>query len=200
MSGSAQQPVDLSRSNSSALVRGRPLWFEALWHWLGSPIVQTELLPFSALKVWTLRCFGARVGSGVYVKPLVKVKFPWYLTVGQSSWIGERVWIDNLSPVEIGANVCISQDVYLCTGNHDWSDPHMDLFTRSIVLEDGAWVGARATVFGGVRVGVCGIAIGGSVVARDIGPFEIHRGNPAAFWKTRTIRERSAGEGSGSKK
>lgn len=66
-----------------------------------------------------LAAFGAKLGRGVVIKPGVRVKFPRKLAIGDHSWIGERVWIDNLAPVEIGANCCISQGAYLCAGSHD---------------------------------------------------------------------------------
>lgn len=53
-------------------------------------------------------------------------------------------WLDSLAPIRIGSNCCISQGVYFCTGNHDWTDPAFGLIVKPIVIEDGAWVGARA--------------------------------------------------------
>jgi putative colanic acid biosynthesis acetyltransferase WcaF len=184
----ANLPIDLSKPDNALLKRGRPLVIEAIWHFFGSPLVRSELLPFSQLKCWTLRLFGARIGRGVYIKPGVRVKFPWYLYVGDHTWLGERLWIDNLAQVTIGAHVCVSQDVYLCTGNHDWSDPHMKLFHKPIALKDGCWVAARSMVCPGVTVGECAVAVGGSVVATSIPDYEIHGGNPAAFLKHRSFK------------
>src|SRR3954471_9932190 len=140
----AQKPtciVDLSVPDNSEYDVGRSRLVWALWYFLGSPIVKSNLLPFSSLKRFVLKSFGARIGKGVYIKPGVRVKFPWYLTVGDHSWIGEDAWIDNLAQVYIGSHVCISQAAYLCTGNHDWSTPNMKLFRRPITLQDGCWVG-----------------------------------------------------------
>src|SRR5882762_1930075 len=74
---------------------------------------------FSSLKVTLLKWFGAQLGEGVVVKPSVNIKFPWKLRVGDHSWIGEGVWIDNLSEVRIGRNVTLSQGSLLLTGTHD---------------------------------------------------------------------------------
>jgi putative colanic acid biosynthesis acetyltransferase WcaF len=110
------------------------------------------------------------------------------LSIGAASWIGEDAWIDNLVPVTIGANVCVSQGAYLCTGNHDWSDPAFGLRAQPIVLEDGSWVGARAVVCPGVTIEKCGIVTAGSVVTHSIPAYEIHAGNPAHFIRRREIR------------
>jgi hypothetical protein len=86
------------------------------------------------------------VGTGVVIKPHVRVKFPWKLYIGDHSWIGESVWIDNLAQVTIGSNCCISQGAYLCTGSHRWDRDTFDLVTKPIVIEDQCWVGAMARV------------------------------------------------------
>ena len=95
-------------------------------------------IPGSAHRCFLLRAFGAKIGRGVNIKPRVKVKFPWRLIVGNHSWIGEAVWIDNLAEVEIGANCCVSQGAYLCTGSHDWNSRKFTLITKPIRVEDGA--------------------------------------------------------------
>ncbi len=186
-------PVSLEYPDSQDLVRGRSRAFEILWHFLGSPILKTELLPLPSIKRAILRLFGARVGRKVILKPGIKVKFPWYLSIGDYAWVGERAWIDNLANVSIGAHACISQDVYLCTGNHDWSSSNMRLYCRPVSIGAGAWVAARSSVFPGVTVGTCAVVVGGSIVAKDVPPYEIHGGNPACLIRVRTIRSKNVG-------
>lgn len=131
------------------------------------------------------------MGRGVVVKPGTRVKYPWRLTVGDHSWIGEDAWIDNLEDVRLGANVCVSQGAYLCTGNHDWSDPTFGLVVKPIVVEAGGWVAAKVMVCPGVTVGIGAIAAAGSIVARDIPDWEVHAGAPASRVGVRRLRPRS---------
>ncbi len=74
----------------------------------------------SRFKVWLLKVFGAKIGNNCIVKPWVKIKFPWKLELGNNVWIGESVWIDNISKITVGSNVCISQNALLITGNHNY--------------------------------------------------------------------------------
>jgi len=141
------------------------------------------------LKRWVLRRFGARVGLGVLIKPNVHVKYPWHLEVGDNVWIGERAWIDNFVTVRIGSNAVVSQGAYLCTGNHDWSDPGMGLMVKPITVEQGAWVGAFARIGPGVTVGANAIVTLGSVLLKDAQPKGIYTGNPATLVGERTIRD-----------
>jgi putative colanic acid biosynthesis acetyltransferase WcaF len=143
------------------------------------------------LKRWVLRLFGAKIGAGVVIKPSVHIKYPWHLSVGDDAWLGERCWIDNFVQVSIGDNACISQGAYLCTGNHDWSDPHMDLVVKPITVGSGAWVGAFAKIAPGVRVGDRAVVSLGSVLSADAEPDGIYAGHPAVRVKTRWIGARS---------
>ena len=180
---------DLSSYDNSWYSPGRGTVVTALWFFVGSPVVRSHLLPFSSVRRFILRCFGAKVERGVVLKPGIRVKYPWLLSLGRHSWVGEDVWIDNLVQVTIGKDACLSQGAYLCTGNHDWSDPFFGLKVLPVVVEDGAWVGARALICPGVRIGQGGVATAGSVVMKSIPAFEIHSGNPAQFVKVRTFRQ-----------
>jgi putative colanic acid biosynthesis acetyltransferase WcaF len=179
---------NLSSYDNSWYSPGRSKFVRALWFLVGLPIIHLHWLPFSSVRRFVLRFFGAKVGQDVVLRPGVRVKYPWLLSIGGRSWIGEDVWIDNLVEVKIGANACVSQGAYFCTGNHDWADPAFGLVVQPIVLEDGVWVGAHALIGPGVRIGQCGVAGAGSVVTKSIPAFEIHIGNPARFVKRRVFR------------
>jgi putative colanic acid biosynthesis acetyltransferase WcaF len=166
---------------------GAPLWQQVLWYFLGEPLFSSYWFPFSTLKVAILRLFGATIGQNVRIKPGVKVKFPWRLTVGDWVWIGEKAWIDNLAPITIESHVCLSQEVYLCTGNHNWSDPSFALITAPIVIEEGSWVAARGMVGPGVTIGRGAVLCLGSVASRSLEPMTICAGNPAKMIKKRLI-------------
>ena len=183
----AATAIDLSVPDNTELVRGAPLWIEAAWHVLGLPLLRSQLITSSRFRCWLLRRFGAQIGSAVYIKPGVRVKFPWYLTVGDHTWLGEDLWIDNLAPVTIGAHCCLSQGAYLCTGNHDWTTSNMKLFRKPIRCETGSWVGAKAVICPGVTIGSGAILTAGAVAQKSVPPFEIHSGNPAAFAKHRVL-------------
>ncbi len=180
---------DLARFDNSWYTPGRSRLVQALWFFLGAPLLRSSAIPSSGFRARLLRLFGARLGSGIVIKPGVRVKYPWLLSVGSQTWIGEDAWIDNLAPVTLGSNVCVSQGAYLCTGNHDWSDPAFGLTAHPIVLDNGSWAGARSVICPGVSLGMAAVAAAGSVVSRSIPPYEIHAGNPAAFVRVRSIRD-----------
>ena len=164
---------------------GAPYWKQCLWYFVGSPLVESYWLPISALKVHILRWFGAQIGQQVRLKPGVRIKFPWRLTVGDFVWIGEDAWIDNLAPVTIESHVCLSQGVYLCTGNHNWSHPNFQLTLGAIHIEESCWIAARSVIGPNVTIGKGAVLGLGSVTGRSLEPMTIYAGNPAQPIKLR---------------
>jgi len=180
-------PIKLELYDNSWYHPGRHKIVQIAWLFLGLPLLRSAI-PFSGIKCLVLRIFGAKVGRSVVIKPGVRVKYPWRIRIGDHVWIGEDSWIDNLTDIEIEDNVCLSQGVYLCTGNHDWSDQAFGLRIAPIHLSSGCWVGAKGFLLPGVCIGAGGVAAAGSVVLKNIPPWEIHGGNPAVFWKRRRIK------------
>jgi len=170
---------DLSRYDNRDYDPGRGRLVRALWYVVSLMLFESGCLPVSAPKRWLLRCFGARVGRGLVVKPHVRIKYPWRLTVGDHVWIGQEVWIDNLAEVRLGSHVCLSQRAYLCTGSHDPRRESFDLITRPIEIEDGAWLAAGCLVLPGIRVGAGAVLAAGSVVTKDVPEGATVAGNPA---------------------
>lgn len=136
-------------------------------------------MPFSGLKVKILRLFGARIGTGVIIKPCINIKYPWLLNIGDHSWIGENVWIDNLALVTIGKHVCLSQGAMLLTGSHNYKEPAFNLITGTITLEDGVWIGAKAIVNHSITAGSHAVLTSGSVATKNLDQYFIYQGNPA---------------------
>lgn len=159
---------DLSAYRVQGYSPGRNRVVQLAWYLTSALLFQTPWFPVSRIKLALLRLFGARIGRGVVLKPCVRIKFPWRLTVGDFTWIGESVWIDNLAEVTLGSNVCLSQGAYLCTGSHDARKPAFDLITRPIRIEDGAWICAQAVVLCGVTVGAGAVVAAGCVVGKNV--------------------------------
>lgn len=180
--------VQLSRFDNSWYQPGRGVAVRVLWIVANAMVMQNPLFLSSTLKCALLRAFGARVGRGVNIKPNVNVKYPWRLQIGDDAWIGEGAWLDSLAQISIGANACVSQGAYFCTGNHDWSDPAFGLVVKPIIVEDGAWIGARAVLLPGVTVGSHAVVAAGAVMSKNADAWTIYSGNPARAVKKRVLR------------
>lgn len=158
-----------------------------LWFYTNALIFKTSVFPSSGFKVFLLRIFGAKIGKKVILRHRLNIKYPWFLIVGDFSWIGEEVWIDNLVPVKIGTHVCLSQGAMLLTGNHDYSKKTFNLITGGIVLADGVWIGAKAIVCPNVIAAEHAVLTAGSVAAKNLEAYFVYQGNPAVKVKKREI-------------
>lgn len=155
------------------------------WYVCNQIIFKSGMVFPSGLKVKILKIFGAKVGKGVVIKPHVNIKYPWNLTIGDYTWIGENVWIDNLGNIDIGSNVCISQGAMLLCGNHNFRSETFDLIVKDIVIEEGVWIGAQTVVCPGVHCYSHSVLTVGSVASNDLEAFMIYQGNPAMKIKAR---------------
>ena len=131
--------------------------------------------------------FGAKIGQRVVVKPHVNIKYPWFLEIGDDCWIGEGVWIDNLTDVKLGRNVVLSQGAYLLTGSHDYTKESFDLILGEVILEDGVWIGAKATVCPHVTCESHSVLAVGSVATQNLEAYTISQGNPAVMKRKRVV-------------
>jgi putative colanic acid biosynthesis acetyltransferase WcaF len=143
----------------------------------------------SGFKVVLLRLFGAKIGQGVVLKPSIAIKYPWFLTIGDHSWIGEMVWIDNLVSVSIGSNACISQGAMLLTGNHNYKKSSFDLMAKPIILEKGVWIGAKSVVCPGITCFSHSVLSVGGIATSNLNSYSVYSGNPAKEIKPREILE-----------
>jgi putative colanic acid biosynthesis acetyltransferase WcaF len=179
--------VDLSHSSNRGYEPGRPFLVRALWLLVQALVFLNPVVTSYRLKTWVLRLFGAQVGRGLVIKPGVHVKYPWQLWLGDQVWLGERCWIDNFVPVRIESNAVVSQGAYLCTGNHDWSDPGMGLVVRPVTIRSGAWVAAFARVAPGVEIKRNAVVGFGAVLVTDAEEDTVYMGSPAEPVSTRRV-------------
>ena len=113
----------------------------------------TTFFPWpSYLKVLILRIFGARIGSGVILRPNIYVKIPWNLFIGSDVWIGYGVHIDNDELVSIGGSTCVSQYSKIFTGSHDFSSDNFEYNGAQVMIGEGCWIAACCIILPGVEI------------------------------------------------
>lgn len=177
--------TDLSRYDNTWYNPGKTALSRFIWYFVNVGFMRCHWMPMSSIKCIILRLFGAKIGKGVVIKPGVSVKYPWLLEIGDYSWIGEDVWIDNLAQVSVGSNCCISQGAMLLCGNHNYKLPTFDLIVKPIAIKNGAWVGAKSTVCPGVTLHEGAILSVGGIATTDLDANKIYQGNPAIYKRER---------------
>lgn len=179
--------TDLSTFDNSWYKPGKNIIIRILWYFSNIFFVMNPLNPVNSIKIFVLKLFGAKIGKRVVIKPSVNIKYPWLLEIGDNTWIGEKVWIDNLGEVKIGANVSISQGAMLLCGNHDYKKSSFDLIVGNINIEDGVWIGAMSIVTPGTICKSHSVLAVNSVSGKILEEYTIYKGNPAQAIRKREI-------------
>lgn len=102
-----------------------------------------------------------------------------YLKIGKGTIINRNCMIDSRSGVEIGNDVSISPDVHLISGSHAINSVSFEYKGAKIIIDDNVFIGSRATILQGVKIGKGAVVSAGAVVVKDVMPFEIVGGMPA---------------------
>ncbi len=106
------------------------------------------------------------------------------VNIGEGSWIGPLSYLHGAAGLEIGRAVGLGPRVTILTSQHVLTERerpvlHGALDFRPVTVEDGADIGAAATILPGVTIGQGAVVGAGAVVTRSVSPFEIVAGCPA---------------------
>jgi putative colanic acid biosynthesis acetyltransferase WcaF len=135
--------------------------------------------PLNRWRLFWLRCFGARIFGQPFVHQRARIELPWNLILHHRACLGDRAHAYSLGEIELHEASTVAQEVYLCTGTHDFKSPVLALQTAKISIGPGAFVCARAFILPGVIVGARAIVGACAVVTRDVEEDGKVAGNPA---------------------
>lgn len=122
---------------------------------------------------------GARL-EAINAEPGVK-----RIEIGAGTVIHPHVHIGAIDKVRIGRGVLMASNVYITDHDHDWSDPEAPVITNRravaapVEIGNFVWIGERAMVLKGVRVGDGAVIGAGSVVTHDVPARSVVIGAPA---------------------
>lgn len=104
--------------------------------------------------------------------------------IGENTWVGPRCrfYSHQSVTISIGKNCDIAPEVAFVTGSHEIGAEKRRAgrgYCKPIVVGDGCWIGARATILGGVSIGQGAIIGAGALVREDVPANTIVAGVPA---------------------
>jgi putative colanic acid biosynthesis acetyltransferase WcaF len=150
-----------------------------LWEWTWALFCRWTPKPLNPWRQLWLRLLGARIEGRPFVHQRARIAMPWHLTLHDRACLGDRAHAYSLGHIELQAGATVAQEAYLCAATHEFSDPAMPLRTALIIIGERAFVGARAFVLPGVRIGEDAVVGACAVVTRDVKPGVVVAGNPA---------------------
>ena len=129
-----------------------------------------------------VKIFGELGENSFVASPIQGVCFD-NVKLGNNVFINSNALFMARGGITIKDNVQIAANCQLITNNHDFYDRNI-LTCKPIVIEEGAWIGAGATILPGIRIGKNAIVGASSVVTHDVPDYAVAVGNPAKVIKT----------------
>jgi putative colanic acid biosynthesis acetyltransferase WcaF len=168
--------------------RGRSKVKVQLWWIVQSTLFRCSPQFLFPWRRFLLRLFGAKIGKQVNIRSSVRVTYPWKLTVGDNTWIGDDCVLYNLGHINIGSNVAIAHKVYINTGGHLYDKITFDIFEKPVVIGDQCWITNDVYIAPGVTIGKGTIVSARSSVLKDLPAGKICFGTPAKPVKDRIVQ------------
>ena len=141
--------------------------------------VITALMPFHSVRNFFLRLAGVRIGKHSFIHMGVRFYYPHGVRIGQETIIGDHAFLDGRAPLRIGNHVDIASQVLIYNSEHDINSEGFDPIYGEVEIGDYVFIGPRAIILPGVKIGKGAIIGAGAVVTNDVDEFTIVGGVPA---------------------
>ena len=170
----------------------------------------TGYIPSHTIRLFLYRTiFRIKIGKDSSIHWRARFNLPSGIEIGHNTVIGNDAFLDGrcyrtwtpgqnklvtyvrnfFSPqvrsVKIGNNVSIAGEVRIYTMQHDIDDPDFKEEGAPVVIDDYVVIGTRVTILPGVHIGEGAVVASGAVVTKDIAPYTVVGGVPAAFIRNR---------------
>ena len=130
-------------------------------------------------------------GQDVVIRPQLKISYLNEISIGARSSLGDRNMIVAAGGLEIGVDVMIGPEVMIFTQNHEITPVEEKLIegtiqTKNVIIGDDVWIGARAILLPGAKIGRGTVIAAGAVVpGKEYPENVVLGGNPARIIKRR---------------
>jgi len=130
---------------------------------------------------------GLKIGKGSTIHMGARFYQPKNIIIGEGSVLGSHIFLDGRASLKIGNHVDIASEVMIYNSEHDLTDPVMKATELPVEIGDYVFIGPRAIIMPGVKIGAGAVVAGGAVVTKDVPPKIIVGGVPAKKIKPRKI-------------
>jgi maltose O-acetyltransferase len=165
-----------------------PAGLRPLGRWLNSNLRGFKLylaflvgrVPIHFLRLFAYRrLLGVKIGHHSSVHWRTRFYAPNGVRIGNHSIIGNDVFLDGRFGLDIQDNVNIGGETAIYTAEHDPNDRDFAMVGAPVVMEEYVYVGSRALILPGVRLGKGAVVAAGAVVTKDVPEYTIVGGVPA---------------------
>lgn len=143
-----------------------------------------QTMPYTEEYFKTLKeIFGDNLGENSIVNAPIQGACIDRIKIGKNVFINSNTLFMARGGITIEDDVQIAANCQLLTNNHDPYERQI-LSCKPILIKEGAWIGAGATIMPGICIGKHAIVGASSVVTHDVPDYSVVVGNPARVIKT----------------
>ena len=143
-------------------------------------LIITSHLPTNYLRILIYKnAFRMDIEKDVFIDQDCFIHGPSRITLARGTKVNRGVVLDGRFPIRIGENVSISIYSIILTLEHDLSDPEFKSRGGPVEIGKRVFIGARAVILPGVKIGEGAAVAAGAVVTMDVEPYTIVGGVPA---------------------
>lgn len=145
--------------------------------------------PSHCFRRFCYRLAGIKIGKGSTIHMWANFFNPKGIEIGEDTIIGDRCFLDGRAPIKIGNHVDIASQVLIYNSKHDINDPEFKAVEYPVEIEDYVFIGPRAIIMPGKKIGRGAIVAAGAIVTHDVPPGKIVAGVPARIIGERKLKD-----------
>lgn len=163
------------------------------WNWILDLeiliLTWSGLVPSHLFRLMMYRSAGMKIGKDSRIHIGARFFEPWNIVIGKDTIIGDNVFLDGRDRLVIGDHVDIASQVLIYNSEHDISSSDFHAVSGPVIINDYVFIGPRAVVLPGVKIGKGAVVAAGAVVTRDVEDFKIVGGVPAQVIGERKLKD-----------
>lgn len=171
--------------------------FNKIMNRLYSYILDFELLivriagfvPIYLIRYLVYLAAGVKIHHKAHLHMGTQFFYPAGVEIGEGSIVGQNAFLDGRAKLTIGKHVDIASDVMIYNSEHDINSEDFVATSAPVEIGDYVFIGPRAIILPGVKVGNGAVIAAGAVVTKDVGDFMIVGGVPAKEIGDRKVKD-----------
>lgn len=152
-------------------------------------ITWAGLVPSHFFRLFVYSLAGLKIGKGSRIHIGARFFDPCNIRIGEGTIVGDNIFLDGRDKLVIGDHVDIASGVMIYNSEHDINSEDFHATSEPVEIGDYVFIGPRAIILPGVKIGKGAVVAAGAVVTKDVGEFMIVGGVPAEVIGERKIRD-----------
>ncbi len=145
--------------------------------------------PSHTVRKVLFRLAGVKIGRKSYIHIGLRMYEPKNITIGEGTIIGDHATLDGRDKLIIGNHVDIASEVMIFNATRDIHSENFTFVAKPIQIGNHVFIGPRAIILPGVKIGDGAVIGAGAVVTKDVPTKTLVGGVPAKVIKDREAKE-----------